>query len=137
IGGLYNDDINSSLAFVSFNVIGASDAVAGLQTGLGLKAVVHDTFQTASSLALGGKVRYAPDSWSGLGIEGGAYFAPSMLNTNDADQYFEILARLTYSVHKQARVFLGLQNIDIKYDKALVDKVEMDNGANIGFTLVF
>ena len=136
-GALYNDPNNASQAFVSFNVIGESQSASGLQTGLGLKLVVHDTFQTAGSLALGGKVRYAPEAWSGLGLEGGAYFAPSMLNTNDAEQYFEVLARVTYSVNPQARFFIGLQSINIKYDEAIVSKVEMDKGANIGFTLTF
>ncbi|BCD96517.1 YfaZ family outer membrane protein [Marinagarivorans cellulosilyticus] len=136
-GALYNDPNNASQAFVSFNVIGESQSANGLQTGLGLKLVVHDTFQTAGSLALGGKARYEPEAWSGFGLEGSAYFAPSMLNTNDAKQYFEVLARLTYSVNPQARFFVGLQSINIKYDEAIVSKVKMNKGANIGFTLTF
>lgn len=136
-GALYNDSNNSSLAFVSFNVIGQSSTASGVQTGLGLKAVVHDTFQAASSLALGGKLRYGPAAWSGLGVEGGLYFAPSMLNTNDAEQYFEFLVRLTYSVNQQARVFAGWQSIDVKYKDAIVQKVELDHGLNIGFSLSF
>lgn len=136
-GALYNDAARSSLVFLSFNVIGESSAVSGLHTGLGLKLVFHDTFQSAGSLALGGKVRFSPAAWSGFGVEGGVYFAPSMLNTNDAEQYFELMARLTYSVNQQARVFLGWQNIDVDYDDVAVDDVEIDRGLNVGFSLSF
>lgn len=136
-GALYNDDLDSSLAFFGFNVMGESEAVEGFQTGLGLKLVAHDTFQTAGSLALGGKLRYAPDAWSGFGLEGSAYFAPGMLNSNDADQYFDMLARVTYNVNQQARAFVGFQNITVKYDNTFNDKVKIDNGVNIGFTLTF
>lgn len=136
-GGLYSDETHSVLAFVSFTAVGETAAVSGLQTGLGVKLVTHDTFQTAVSLALGGTARFAPEAWSGVGVEGGVYFAPGMLNTHDADQYFEAHARLSYSLHEQARVFVGYQNITIKYDDDLVDKVKLDGGINIGFTLVF
>ncbi len=136
-GALYSDDAHATLVFGTFNVMGKMGSDSGFSSGLGGKILVHDTFQTAGSLALGGKVRFAPEAWSGIGFEGGVYIAPNMLNTNDAEQYFEIIARAAYSVNDNSRVFVGWQNIDVKYDDAEVSKVDLDSGLNVGFSLTF
>lgn len=136
-GGLYNDPKRGSAVSASFNVVGTAGTSKALHTGLGFKAVVHDTFQTATSLGLGGSLAYVPASWSGLGLEGQAYYAPSMLNTNDADQYFEFLARLTYNVNQQAKVFVGYNKVRVDYDDAPVDHVNLDKTFNLGFALRF
>jgi|GEM_PF-1787342 len=137
LGAAHNDDINASMASVAFNVVG--DPVGGgeVETALGLKGVLHDTFQTAASLALGGSIRVEPDNLSGVGFEGGFYYAPSMLNSNDARRYWEGVARVTYSVHRQAQLFLGVQTSRVRYDHETVNKVDIMETANLGFRLIF
>lgn len=136
-GLLYNDDEDATLLSAQFSVVGEPGGVDDLYTGVGLKALVHNTFQTAATLALGGSIRYSPDHFQGIGLEGRLYYAPDILNTNDAEQYFELVARVTYAVHEQARIFVGLTDITVRYDDPVVDRVDIQRGFNIGFTMMF
>lgn len=137
-GGLiYNDDEGATLVSAQFSVVGEPGGVEDLYTGVGLKAIVHNTFQTAATLALGGSIRYEPEHFQGIGLEGRLYYAPDVLNTNDAEQYFELVARVTYAVHEQARVFVGLSDITVRYDDLEVDRIDIQRGFNLGFTMMF
>lgn len=137
LGAIHNDDASASAVSATFNVVGETLATSNLQTGLGLKGVVHDTFQTAASLALGGFARYEPPGLGGFGIEGQAYLAPEMLNSNDADQYRELMLRLTYAINPRARIFGGWLDQTVKYDHLLIDEVEINRSLNLGFVLNF
>lgn len=136
-GIIYNDDEGATLASAQFSVVGEPGGVEDLKTGVGLKAIVHDTFQTAATLALGGSMRYEPDHFQGIGLEGRLYYAPDVLNSNDAEQFYELVARVTYAVHEQARVFVGLTDITVKYDDPVVDRIDIQRGFNLGFTMMF
>lgn len=137
LGAIYNDEASASAMSATFNVVGQTLAASDLQTGLGLKGVVHDTFQTATSLALGGFARYEPPQFGGFGLEGQLYLAPEMLNSNDADQYRELMLRLTYAINPRARVFGGWLDQTVKYDDPLISEVEINRSLNLGFVLNF
>lgn len=139
VGAMYNDPLSASLVSASFNVVGEADASGAVYTGLGLKLAVHDTFQTAASLALGGSLQYEPEEFMGLGLEGQIYYAPDILNTNDAEQFYELVARITYAIHPQAKVFVGWTDVNIEYDDSPFEdeEVEFEQNANLGFTLIF
>lgn len=138
VGAMYNDDLSASLVSATFNVVGEAVATGEIHTGLGLKGVAHDTdLQSAISIALGGSVEYQPQEFHGLGLEGQLYYAPEILNTNDAEAFYEIVARVTYLVHPQAKLFLGWTNATVEYDHPLVNKVEIEKAVNVGFTLIF
>lgn len=137
LGAMYNDDVNATLLSAAFNVVGQASANGDVYTGLGFKAVVHETFQTAASVALGGFVQYQPANLHGVGLEAQLYYAPEILNSNDADRFYEALARVTYAVHPQAKVFVGWTNIAVEYDGTSVDEVDIEQAVNLGFTLVF
>lgn len=137
-GAKYNDDHNATLFSGTFNVTGKAVANEQTYTGLGVKAVIHDTdVDTAGSLALGGSASYQPAQLNGFGLEGQVYYAPEVLNTGDADEFYELVARVTYAVHPQGRVFVGWTNATVEYDDALVREVEIENAFNMGFTLLF
>lgn len=137
VGAMYNEPLDSTAVSATFNVVGEAIATREAYTGIGLKAIVHDTFQTAGSLALGGTVHYQPKDFAGFGFEGQLYFAPEILNSNDAEQYFELIARITYAVHPQAKVFVGWTDVTVDYDNAPVREVEIENAVNLGFTVSF
>ncbi len=137
VGAIYNDDTSASAVSATFNVVGQTLANSDLQTGLGLKGVVHDTFQTAASLALGGFARYEPPHLGGFGVEGQLYLAPEMLNSNDADQYREVMLRLTYALNPRARLFGGWLDQTVKYDHPLIDEAEINRSLSVGFVLNF
>lgn len=137
-GVMYNDDLNASLFSAAFNVTGKAVANQQTYTGLGLKAVVHDTdIETAGSLALGGSAQYQPPELNGFGFEGQVYYAPEVLNTGDADEFYELVARVTYAVLPQGRVFVGWTNATVEYDSLIASEVEIEKGFNMGFTLLF
>lgn len=135
-GALYNDAENATMLSAGFSVVGEATANGQVFTGLGVKAAAHETFQTAGSLALGGFVEFQPAELQGLGLEGQLYYAPEVLNTNDADQFYELEARVTYAVHPQAEVFVSWSNVVVGYDHELVDEVNIEDGFNLGFTLM-
>lgn len=137
LGGMYNDDVNATLLSAAFNVVGEASANGQVYTGLGFKAAVHETFQTGASIGLGGFLQYQPLDLYGLGVEAQLYYAPEILNTNDADRFYEARARVTYAVHPQAKVFVGWTNIAVEYDQTLIDEVDIEQAFNLGFTLVY
>lgn len=137
IGATYNEDNDATAASVAYNVVGDVFKTREVRSGLGLKAVVHDTFQTGGSVALGGSIRFTPEDLMGLGLEGQIYYAPEILNFNDADRYHELLARVTYDVNPRATVFAGWLDKTVKYDDAAVSEVEISDGFNVGLRLQF
>lgn len=137
LGAMYNDDVNATLLSAAFNVVGQASANGEVYTGLGFKAAVHETFQTAASLGLGGFVQYQPVDFYGLGLEAQLYYAPEILNSNDADAFYEARARVTYAIHPQAKVFAGWTNIAVEYDDTQIDEVDIEQAFNLGFSLVF
>lgn len=137
MGALYNDETSATLLSAAFNVVGEASANGRVYTGLGLKATAHETFQTAASLALGGFVQYQPLDLYGLGAEAHLYYAPEILNSNDAERFYEVRARLTYAVHRQAKIFVGWTNIAVEYDQTPIDDVDIEQAFNLGFTLTY
>lgn len=135
VGALYNEEHDASAVSAVFNVVGDTFALDQVRAGLGVKGIVHDTFQTAASVAVGGFARYEPQFLAGIGVEGEAYYAPEILNTNDADRYYELVARVTYDVHSRAKVFAGYANKTVEYDGRT--DVELNDNLNLGFTLSF
>lgn len=136
VGALYNDDASAWLVSGTFNVVGEATQTDSLQTGLGVKAVVHDALETAGALAIGGSVQYQPQEFQGFGVEGQLYYAPSVLSV-ESERFFDVFARLTYEVHPQARVFVGWSRISVKYDDPVVPEVDLEDGFDLGFTLSF
>lgn len=137
VGGVYNDDKSATAVSAGFSVVGDAIESGEIETGLGLKGIIHDTFETAGSLALVGTVRFAPLNFYRLGMEGRAFFAPELLNVRSAKQYLELVARVTYAAHPQADVFLGWTEVNVEYDDAVIDDVDVQSGVNVGFTLRF
>lgn len=137
VGAMFNDSASASLLSATFNVVGEATQTEDVNTGLGVKAVVHDTFRTAASLGIGGSVQYRPQELSGFGLEGQLYYAPEILSVN-SEQYYEFVARVTYDVHPQARVFVGYTAVNVRYDRLDQDReVKIEDRPNLGFTLTF
>ena len=135
-GAVYNDDYSAFLLSGLFNVVGNATQLDNLYTGLGVKAVFHDAFQSGGALGLGGSLQYQPPETQGFGVEGQLYYAPSALSFN-SDSYLDIYARVTYDVHPQARVFVGYALVNVEYDDDFNSEVEFKDGIDLGFTLTF
>lgn len=136
VGVTRNDEVDATAAAATFNVVGDAFGNPDLRSAIGVRAVVHDTFQTAGSIAVGGSFRYQPHL-SPVGFETQLYYAPEVLNFNDAVQYRELLARVTFAIHSRARVFVGWTDKTIEYEGAPVDEVRINRSFNVGFTLTY
>lgn len=130
-GALYSDG-EGYLASAGFNAVDASGGRADMVGGLGFKGFFFDPENQGSgvSIAVGGFVRYYPDSFNGLGVEGILYFSPDVLTFNDASSFHEMVARVTYKVMPQARVFIGFQDVGADYSGT---NTVIDRGFNLGF----
>lgn len=131
-GLLYNDQ-NGYAVSGSFNAVDAGGGRPDMVGGLGFKAFIyrHLDADPAVSLAVGGFVRYNPDTWNGMGVDGIFYFSPDVLSFNKTGFFYESAVRLTYKVMPQARVFIGYQDVSVDYDD--IGSRAIDKGFNIGF----
>lgn len=93
VGLTRNDETRATVASITFNTVDNLASMNNVRAGVGWKALYHDTFQRAFSLAVGGSFRYEPANATGLGLEGQAYLAPQVLSTNDAERYHELMPR--------------------------------------------
>ena len=94
----------------------------------------RDADQSGQALGIGGFFRFKLANYDRIGFSGHGYFAPDTLAFGDAEDVIEVEARVTYSIIREADVYLGL-----RYFKAGFDAVDvvMDNGLHLGIRLEF
>lgn len=137
VGGLYNEE-NSNWALTGgFNAVDATLANEELIGGVGFKAFMLRTEIDDLSLAagVGGFLRWQPDFMNGLGLEGHAYYAPSILSFGDAKSVYDITLRATYKVLPQARVFVGFHEVAADYEDGPL--TEVDSTFHIGLRVTY
>lgn len=138
VGLTRNDETRATVAAITFNAVGNLASMSNVRAGIGWKALYHDTFQRAFSLAVGGSFRYEPVNATGLGLEGQAYLAPQVLSTNDTERYHELMVRATFDLHARAMIFAGWTDKTVRYeDGAPAREVEIADGFMAGFALTF
>jgi YfaZ precursor len=90
LGYLYTSKTNSYADFGILVKDQVSADVPGLMVGVGIKGVlVKVTTRSATAVALGGMVRYAPPAVPRIGIVGAAYWSPNIMTFGDADRTVE------------------------------------------------
>ncbi|WP_044617699.1 YfaZ family outer membrane protein [Gynuella sunshinyii] len=131
-GMLYQEEDGYALS-AGFNAVDVSNPDSDLIGGLGIKGFVYDSHETAFSAAVGGFVRYSPDFLNGLGFEGLLYYSPDVISFNDTRSFYELVARVTYKVMPQARLFIGYQDVTADYKE--VGEKPIDRAFTIGFRI--
>lgn len=136
-GFLYNEEDSNWAITLGFNAVDATMANQELIGGVGFKTMIISTDTSDLDLAagVGGFFRYQPDFMNGLGVEGEAYFAPTILSFGDLDSAHEFVGRLTYKVLPQARVFIGYHDMDADYGSSGSETV--DSTFHIGFRMTY
>lgn len=140
VGGVYNETNQASAILVGFNAVDATMANKEMIGGLGFKAMGLNNQVTDFSVGLGvgGFLRWQPDFMNGLGFEGQAYFSPSILSFGDLTSSNELVARLTYKVLPQARIFLGYHDLRGEYSIAgEAETAVIDSTFHIGFRMTY
>ena len=81
----------------------------------------RDADQSGQALGIGGFFRFKLANYDRIGFSGHGYFAPDVLTFGDSEDLLEVEARVTYSIIREADVYLGL-----RYPVVLVDVIELD-----------
>ncbi|TXR53447.1 YfaZ family outer membrane protein [Reinekea thalattae] len=136
-GYLYNEANSSWGLTAGFNAVDASMANQDLIGGVGFKAILisSEVDDFALATGVGGFIRYQPYVLNGLGIEGDAYVAPSILSFGELNYVHELLARVTYQVLPQARIFVGYYDVRGNYNAR--NNVEIDSTFHVGFRMAY
>jgi hypothetical protein len=136
LGYLYAKEKNSflDLGFQVKDELGSN--APGVTVGFGLKGLYADSKNySASAMAIGGLVRYAPFNDTRFGIGGLVYLSPNIVTFGDADRYIETGAKLDYEVIPQAVIYLGYRKIEFRLSSG-PDAI-LNEGAMIGLTMSF
>ncbi len=138
LGWLYNQD-KGDVLHASFHLVDtASGPETALQAGLGVRLVYTRTDPSTFSggaLALGAFARYTLPNADRFNIGGYGYYAPDVVSFGDQREYYEVGARVGYSVIRDGDVYLGLRRVQAKYKT--VGGIRLDSGLHVGFEFRF
>lgn len=92
------------------------------------------TDQDGFALGIGGFFRLKLAGYDRIGFSGHGYYAPDVLAFGDSEDLIEVAGRLTYSVIREAELYLG-----VRYIKASFSGIDakFDNGLHVGIRLEF
>ena len=138
VGWLYNQD-KGDVIHASFHLVdAASSSGTALQAGLGVRLVhtrTDPSIADGTALAVGGFARYTLPNADRFNIGGYIYYAPDVTSFGDQSDYYEVGARVGYSVLRDGDVYLGLRRVQAKY-KGL-GRFTFDSGLHAGFEIRF
>ena len=135
-GILYDDKKNllGELGIMVKDDVGRN--APGLSVGVGIKAVAGKAQDnSASALALGGMVHYAPMPDRRFGMVGQFYFSPNIVTFGNADRYIETGARFEYEIIPQASVYLGYRKVYFGLESN--SDATLDEGVMLGVRISF
>lgn len=140
-GGLYNESTQNWALTVGFNAVDATMANKEMVGGVGFKGLLLHTelADLSAGVGVGGFLRWQPDFMNGLGLEGQAYYAPSILSFGDLVDAYDGVFRLTYKVLPQARAFLGYHIVGGQYDLDVGknESAVVDSTVHLGFRITY
>lgn len=138
LGWLYNQD-KGDVIHAGFHLVdAASSSGTALQAGLGVRLVhtrTDPSIADGTALAVGGFARYTLPNADRFNIGGYGYYAPDVTSFGDQSDYYEVGARVGYSVLRDGDVYLGLRRVQAKY-KGL-GRFTFDSGLHAGFEIRF
>ena len=134
-GLLYSEREEAYAVSAGFNAVDATLANRELVGGVGFKGFVfnaREIDEIGAALAVGGFLRWQPDFMNGLGAEANIYYSPSILSFRDTSAFQEIIARVTYKILPQARLFAGWHDVSAYYGSGAT-KTNIDRSFHLGF----
>ncbi|MGY5451824.1 YfaZ family outer membrane protein [Agarivorans sp. MS3-6] len=87
----------------------------------------------AHAAAIGGD--YAITVAQNLTVSGSAYYAPSVLTSSELNRYYDLDAKIAYSIMPQADVYLGYRAIQFRYSSQ--QDLDFNKGLYIGAAFNF
>ncbi|MDP6674337.1 MAG: YfaZ family outer membrane protein [Gammaproteobacteria bacterium] len=138
-GWLHHSD-NGDILHAGVHLVDlASSGRDKLEAGLGGRFVYTNgdhSDQSGFAVPIGGFVRFTPEAINRLSVVGSLYYAPSILAIGDMDEYQEASFRVSYSVIRDADMYVGARYARGDYKKGVAD-ARFDSGMHIGMTLRF
>lgn len=137
--GWLHDSSKGDVVHGDLQVTGeALPARQGLVAGLGgrfawLKGDGSD--QDGYAVGLGGSFRWQIPQYNRFSVSGELFWAPDLLSGGDAEDYRDAGLRLSYSVIRQADVFVGARYVRAEYKRR--PNVHFDTGMHAGLSLRF
>ncbi len=93
-----------------------------------------DPKQDGFALGIGGLFRLKLAGYDRIGFSGHGYYAPNVISFGDTEDVLELAARVTYSVLREADVYLGVRYINVGFKQR---DAKFDSGLHIGIRLEF
>ncbi|QHS08741.1 YfaZ family outer membrane protein [Sinimarinibacterium sp. NLF-5-8] len=142
VGALFHEYRNAhDFAMAHAGFLATGDAGARdfkLTGGLGVRAVyLHLADNNGGALAPGGFMQARVPEFERIGVMAYGYYSPSILTFARFDRYREVGLRVDYQVLRNASVYTGYRNVNLKYDAAPRAHLTVDNGWHLGMQLVF
>jgi hypothetical protein len=136
-GAMYDENTKNWAIMAGFNAVDATMASKELIGGVGFKLLVlsSEAKDLAAAAGVGGFLRWQPEFMNGLGFEGQTYFAPSILSFGGLTSAYEVVARVTYKILPQARIFIGYHEVTGNYTN--ISNVSVDSTYHIGFRMAY
>lgn len=86
------------------------------------------------ALGIGGMFRLKLAAYDRIGFSGHGYYAPDVISFGDSEDLLELAGRVSYSVLREAEVYLGVRYIKVSFKDR---DARFDNGLHIGIRLEF
>lgn len=110
---------------------------SSLRLSVGARAYYSNIGESdAALIALGGDFLLSPENWSGMGIGGSYFTAPSVTTFSDSDAFSEYSVSLHYQITPQANISFGYQLINIKLKNESSDR-DLEEGSFLAITIDF
>ena len=138
IGGLHHKD-DGELGFIGLHVVDAGRQAKNLYIGIGGKIYGYSSDNlddSGGALGVGAFARYALPGMKGFGVGGHVYYAPDVIAFGDTESLREVDVRLEYKVIDNARVYLGLRDVNVEVEGSS-SSYTIDDGLKIGVRLDF
>lgn len=137
VGALYNTNDNAMLDAWFHITDEAGSKAPGLDASVGFKGYLGKTkHMEYLGLGIGGALLYRPVQNNRIQLSAGAHFSPNIVTFLDADNLWEINARIGYEVLPAAIAYISYQNIRVNFSVYENEQV-IQRGGQVGLELRF
>ncbi len=139
VGALYNTKDNAMFDAWFHITDEAGSKAPGLDASVGFKAYVGKTkHREYLGVGIGGALLYRPAQSNRLLLSAGAHFSPNIVTFLDADNLWELNARLGYEVLPSAIAYISYQNVRVNFNsKQFENEQVVQRGGQLGLELRF
>ncbi|MES0873452.1 YfaZ family outer membrane protein [Sinimarinibacterium thermocellulolyticum] len=104
--------------------------------GLGVRAVyIGRDDDPGGAIAPGGQFEARFPGYERIGFSFYGYYGPEVLSFGDFDEYYEIGTAIDYQVLRDASLYLGYRNVNVRVEDG--PRITADNGLHAGMRLSF